>query len=191
MADRKKIARIIDANLNRALEGLRTVEDSARFHSSNKEIVNRLKQLRHKIPEIVMDFGFTRSELLRERDSIGDVGRELEGSEEYNRNSEDDIVAANFSRIKQALRSIEEHGKLINTEVAKKIEALRYQVYEIEKDYDQIVDISNKEITKSGTTSTWDSCGWIVIILIVVILILIYFSGKADSLLEILTLSQM
>ena len=43
------LARIIDANLNRAREALRTLEDLARFVLDDEAICTRLKRARHEL----------------------------------------------------------------------------------------------------------------------------------------------
>ena len=133
MTDRKKIARIIDANLNRAREGARVLEEIARFISDDKEIAGRIKDIRHAIVETTLEFGLSRDELLDARDSDTDVGRKISGELENKRSEIQDIIAANFSRIEEALRAIEEFGKLINPDVAAKIKDIRYDVYSLEK----------------------------------------------------------
>ena len=47
--EKEKIKRIIDANVNRAVEGLRILEEIARFILEDKETTNELKNLRFKI----------------------------------------------------------------------------------------------------------------------------------------------
>ncbi len=42
-------AQIIDANINRVSEGLRVIEDYARFIACNRSITDQLAQLRKKI----------------------------------------------------------------------------------------------------------------------------------------------
>ncbi|MFH1514663.1 MAG: thiamine-phosphate pyrophosphorylase [bacterium] len=135
MTDRKKIARIIDANLNRAREGARVLEEIARFVSDDKEIAGRIKDIRHLIVETTLEFGVSRDELLDARDSDMDVGRKISGELENKRADIMDIIASNFSRIEEALRAIEEFGKLINPTVALKIKDIRYDVYSLERDF--------------------------------------------------------
>ena len=45
------VLRIIDANLNRALEGLRIIEEIVRFILQDKRLTGYLKAIRHQIKE--------------------------------------------------------------------------------------------------------------------------------------------
>ena len=51
----KKIYRVIDANLNRAKEGLRVCEDTVRFILKDKILTKKIKKLRHDITRIAAD----------------------------------------------------------------------------------------------------------------------------------------
>lgn len=135
MNDRNEIARIIDANLNRAREGIRVLEEVARFIADNQELTKKLKDIRHGLVDAILGFGLTREELLAARDSNSDVGRAIDGELESKRANLDDIIASNFARVEESLRAIEEFGKMLNPESAKKIKDLRYEVYSFEKDF--------------------------------------------------------
>ena len=135
MTDKHEIARIIDANFNRAREGIRVLEDSVRFIQNNRELAKKLKDIRHGITDAVKGFDLTREELLDARDSESDVGRTLEGELESKRTNLNEIIASNFARIEESLRAIEEFGKLLDTESARKIKDLRYEVYTLEKNF--------------------------------------------------------
>jgi thiamine-phosphate pyrophosphorylase len=132
---RHELARIIDVNLNRAREGIRVLEEVSRFISNDLEISTRLKSIRHGIVEAVSEFGFSRDELLDARDSEGDVGRNIQGELESRRENIVEIIASNFSRVEEALRVMEEFGKIIDSKVARKIKDLRYEIYTLEKHY--------------------------------------------------------
>ena len=135
MTDKREIARIIDANFNRAREGIRVLEDSVRFIQDNRELAKKLKDIRHGITDAVRGFDLTREELLDARNSESDVGRTLEGELESKRTNLNEIIASNFARIEESLRAIEEFGKLLDTESARKIKDLRYKVYTLEKNF--------------------------------------------------------
>jgi thiamine-phosphate pyrophosphorylase len=47
-----------------------------------------------------------------------------------------DVCAASLKRTEQSLRSLEEYGKLVNTDFAGRCESLRYQLYTLEKAVD-------------------------------------------------------
>lgn len=66
-----KLFRIIDANINKASEGLRVLEDLARFYYDDISISERLKKIRHNIRKSIIDY---LPECLTGRDTINDVG---------------------------------------------------------------------------------------------------------------------
>lgn len=129
-----KVAALIDANINRAKEGLRVCEDTARFVWRNIEITKRIKRLRHSIDAILAHqdgFGF-----LKHRDSRGDIGRPAD-SLERRRGSVRDVFIANLQRAKEAARVLEEYGKLWGGKVFVKFKELRFELYQLEKEIAQ------------------------------------------------------
>ncbi|MCJ7669103.1 MAG: hypothetical protein MUO61_01115, partial [Dehalococcoidia bacterium] len=63
--------RMIDANLNRSSEGLRVLEDVARFLLNDAELSQRLRTLRHDLARQTKSLSVG---LLSQRDSEHDVG---------------------------------------------------------------------------------------------------------------------
>jgi len=123
--------RTIDANANRASEGLRVLEDFVRYWLDDHFLTSQLKSLRHDLDATLGDQG--RLKGLPYRDTLGDVGTQIEGKLEYQRTNAIDLVLANFKRLQQALRSLEEHLKLNCGDASSKIEAIRYRSYTLEK----------------------------------------------------------
>lgn len=121
--------RLLDANANRASEGLRTLEDTARFLLNSSAIQSNFKFLRHELAEAMARI--PRNELLAARDPTGDVGTTLTTASEGSRPSDESLVAAAASRTQQGLRCLEEYGKLTDAVFASTIESIRYRVYEI------------------------------------------------------------
>tara|TARA_B100000809_G_scaffold232199_1_gene247889 strand:- start:3385 stop:4524 length:1140 start_codon:yes stop_codon:yes gene_type:complete len=128
-ADWPQIARILDANANRAEEGLRVLEDCFRFGRDDPFLAGQLKQLRHALSE-ALEF-LPRQDCLLARDSHGDVGRAIVARGEYDRDSLGGIIEANIRRVQQSLRSLEEYSKPVSVEAASRIEKLRYQSYDL------------------------------------------------------------
>ncbi|MDQ2085935.1 thiamine phosphate synthase [Herbivorax sp. ANBcel31] len=126
--------RIIDANVNRASEGIRVLEDLARFYYDDKDISKRLKEIRHGIRKEVMDFF---PYLLEGRDSIKDVGVDVSKELEIdNKVSIKELMTANFKRLQEALRTIEENLKVIDKyKLSKVYEGFRFDTYQLEKDF--------------------------------------------------------
>lgn len=140
----KGILRIIDANLNRAREGLRVVEELVRFELNDSGMSERLKGIRHSIAGLI-DTAFDSSLLISARDSHGDVGLAIRVDTEGWRTGRPGIIKANMKRSQEAIRVLEEFTKLYSSEISQKIKALRYQVYELEQDVMQAVG-RNKSI---------------------------------------------
>ena len=122
--------RILDANINRTGEGLRVVEEFFRFVLEDRQFAEACKNLRHELTAVAKQF-FPGLPLAR--DASADVGASLEGAGEYIRTSPADVPLASCRRAEQALRVLEEYGKLIAAEGASRCEQLRYRVYTLEK----------------------------------------------------------
>lgn len=129
-----KINRVIDANINRAKEGLRVCEEIARFILDNRQLTSNLKIIRHDLTSLSTSL-VSRDELLKERSSIKDVGRFIKGNE-LKRNGLNDIFFANIQRVKESVRVLEEFSKLINLKAALGFKSIRYKIYEIERKID-------------------------------------------------------
>jgi thiamine-phosphate pyrophosphorylase len=123
--------RIIDAALNRAGEGLRVVEDYLRFALDDPFLTRQTKALRHELAEAAA--AIPSSERHAARDTAADVGRQISTDSEMLRRDAWDVCAASLKRTEQALRSLEEYGKLLDAEFARRCEAFRYRLYTLEK----------------------------------------------------------
>jgi len=127
----KIINRIIDANINRAKEGLRVCEEITRFILNSAALTAELKKLRHRIDSILKELP-DRTILLKERSSLSDVGKNIYGNE-LKRRGYQEIFFANIQRVKESVRVLEEFTKLQNSRLAIKFKEIRYRIYEIEK----------------------------------------------------------
>lgn len=123
--------RIIDANLNRAAEALRVMEDFARFVLNDPSMTEAAKGARHELRHL--KFTASPDELLLRRDTPADVGTEIKTSAELVRRSSMEVILAAGKRLGEALRVIEEFGKTIDPEVASRVERIRYLAYDLEK----------------------------------------------------------
>ncbi len=125
------VARILDANRNRATEALRVLEDYCRFDLDDPALSGWVKQLRHDLSETI---GPEMSALIvRSRNIEGDVGRDLQSSGEYERAGTSGVAAAAARRATEAVRALEEYSKTVDVERARRFEGIRYRVYEIER----------------------------------------------------------
>ena len=97
-----RIYQIIDANLDRAREGLRVLEDWARFALGKNDFVVRIKNYRQIL-------GKNHLEIYKQsRNHIEDKCRGLTHHEQINRNTPEQIISSNSGRVQEALRVIEE-----------------------------------------------------------------------------------
>ena len=129
------IARAIDANLNRAAEALRVLEDVTRFSWNDSSLTEQLKKIRHSLAQakVIATESFS---LILARESQNDVGRTQSTSTEYERSDIRSIIQANWNRVQQSLRSLEEHAKMSNPDLAKAFETLRYRCYHVHKTFE-------------------------------------------------------
>lgn len=121
----------MDANLNRAREALRVLEDYARLALDDAALTAAAKSLRHALADAVRQGGLTG--LIAARDIVGDVGCALTGAGEYERASLADVVLAAGKRLTEALRVIEEVGKTKSAAFGAEVERIRYGAYDLEK----------------------------------------------------------
>ncbi len=119
--------RVIDANLNRLKEGIRVIEDIARYLRNDKTLASRLKALRHesRIDDL--------QNLLASRDSVNDVLRPTVESE-MQRSDLDSILAANYKRAQESSRVLEEIYKVVDPVRSETFKTIRYNLYTLEKE---------------------------------------------------------
>ncbi|MFH1023403.1 MAG: thiamine phosphate synthase [Planctomycetota bacterium] len=122
--------RILDANINRAAEALRVIEEHFRFGKEDSALTTKLKKYRHELRGM---FSPWNRELLAARDSARDPGRDARSGREIPRVGSSDVRTANFKRLEEALRVLEEYAKPLPASPAVRISALRFAVYTIEK----------------------------------------------------------
>ena len=128
--EEKSLFRILDANSNRCAEGLRVAEEIARLGMNDKVLAGEIKSLRH---EVRFSVGALLDDSIKYRDSEGDVGRTISSETEMTRSSFSNILRANFLRVEEGLRVLEEFSKLISTEAGMKFKNLRFRVYNLER----------------------------------------------------------
>lgn len=124
---------VIDANINRLIEGLRVVEEIARFVWRDKELTKKIKYLRGKVKEAVFLASKGDERLLDSRNIKKDSGRKLYSEPEGKRPDLPSIITANIKRAQEAARVLEEFAKLIDPNVGREFKKIRFEIYEIEK----------------------------------------------------------
>jgi thiamine-phosphate pyrophosphorylase len=130
-ADRADTLRILDAAANRAREGLRVVEDYVRFTLDDQHLMSLLKNCRHNLAAALSTIGGRA--LASSRDTTRDVGTAVKTRREGVRETILDVATANFKRVQEATRTLEEFGKLLSPDLGRRLEALRYELYTLEK----------------------------------------------------------
>ena len=120
------VYRILDANLDRAREGLRPLEDWCRFGLNHRELTEKFKHLRQSLAQ------WNTADLRAARDTPGDEGTAITHPQEKVRSSVTQVLQANFCRVEEALRSLEDFGKIQRPDMAAACKQLRYQVYTLE-----------------------------------------------------------
>jgi thiamine-phosphate pyrophosphorylase len=119
--------RILDANLNRAFEALRTLEDISRFRDL-APLQIAYKSARHRLQ--LASATWDHSRLLQARNASDDVGKDQKTDTESQRGSMLDVATAASHRIQQSLRVLEEVGKVSYPDSSREIERIRYESYD-------------------------------------------------------------
>ena len=126
--DQLAVARLLDANLDRAREGLRVLEDWARFGVDRADLVARTKDMRQRLGRLHRD------DYKLARHTATDPAAGMGHPAQQERLSPSQIVGANAGRVHEALRVLEEFGRSIDPELASEAAALRYGIYDLEVD---------------------------------------------------------
>ncbi len=122
----QRIAQIVDANLDRAREGLRVLEDWARFALGRKDLVRSFKNFRQIL-------GKHHLKVYKEsRNFINDTSTGLSHPEQFKRNDANSIISSNSGRVQEALRVIEEFSRDHNQNLSKISSDMRYEIYNFE-----------------------------------------------------------
>jgi thiamine-phosphate pyrophosphorylase len=133
MSTDEKLFRILDANANRAREGLRVVEEHLRLVCDHASLTDRTKKLRHAITDAIIGLG-AHERLIMARQSETDVGAQAPTESEGRRTDTAHIVTANLRRAQEGLRVLEEYSKLLSSDTAADFKRLRFETYTLEKD---------------------------------------------------------
>jgi len=126
------VYRILDANLNRAREGLRVIEEYLRFIRQDPRGSWMLKQWRHEFRWMTDKLGIR--QLLDARAADSDVGRDLQSPSQTAKQDPQAITAAGVKRLQEALRVIEEYASAVDPEVSTRAGKMRFEVYQFERE---------------------------------------------------------
>ena len=122
------VLRLLDANLDRAREGLRVLEDWARFGLDRADLVARSKDLRQRLGLVHGDH------LKLARHTATDPAAGLTHPAQAERQAPEQVLAANAARVQEALRVIEEFGRAPEPALAAAAAVVRYTLYDLEVD---------------------------------------------------------
>jgi thiamine-phosphate pyrophosphorylase len=109
---------------------MRVIEDTARFVLGKDGIYRAIRCQRHRIDALLRPLY---PELLRTRDTDTDAGRVIK---EGGRGNLAAVVAANFKRVEESLRVLEEYTKFLAPDKSPGIKKIRFSMYRMEKNFD-------------------------------------------------------
>lgn len=128
----RAIYRIIDANCNRAREGLRTAEEFCRFAIQHQQLAEKCKKIRHQLSTLISKI--SPQHLIAARDTQNDIGCNMKIADQMKRQCLEDCVTAALARTVEALRVITESVSIIDAKLPQEFEKIRYECYILEKD---------------------------------------------------------
>lgn len=126
--EQRAIERLLDANLDRAREGLRVIEDWCRFGLARPDLVSRTKDFRQRLGRCHQ----ARYKLARHTATDSAAG--MAHGAQAERQGAAAVVAANCGRVQEALRVLEEFGRALPGPLAAEAAAIRYGLYDLEVD---------------------------------------------------------
>ena len=132
-----KIYRVLDANLNRTCEGLRVIEDIARFILDDLKSSAALKDFRHNLRSALFSVPHFGEISIVQRNSNDDVGKENVAALSNARKDIYDVYRANINRVQEGTRVLEEFCKMISLEAEGKLSKIRFDIYSFDKEFSQ------------------------------------------------------
>ncbi len=140
--------RILDANLDRAREGLRVVEEWCRFGLDDQIKTAQIKNWRQAIGQ------WHTAEIRAARDTPGDLGTSITHPQESQRSNLANVLQVNLARTQEALRVLEEYGKLHSQHMAAECKQMRYQLYTLDSQLmPSLLAFDEQSQRRSPTTS--------------------------------------
>lgn len=138
MAIPKKIARIIDVNINRFSEGMKVIEDLMRFYWQDQKILFELRKWKHLFWQ---HFSQYRNQVVFARASHQDIGRKID-FDIQKRDKIIDILNVNFKRCQESARVLEEIFKEVSVPHSRFCKTLRFALYDLEKAFLKYININ-------------------------------------------------
>ncbi len=131
-----QLARILDANANRAREGLRTAEDYVRFLLGDQNHAERLRVLRQALTDTLLSISGLEKTLIEARNVSSDPLQPENWKDMLRRldaETPPDVARRGLKRAQEALRALEEFLRATHGPAAERISKLRYGAYEAEQ----------------------------------------------------------
>lgn len=122
---------IIDSNLERASEGLRVLDEIARFITVQEDAFAELKAIRHDLQDIGAWFGPAR--LVGAREDAREQEVKVTATE-ATRSTAWSMIRASVGRVAESFRILEEFSKIYASQATEFIKHSRYAVYVLEKE---------------------------------------------------------
>jgi thiamine-phosphate pyrophosphorylase len=123
--------RIIDANLDRTGEGLRLLEDIARFQLDDAGLTRQLKDMRHELATTNPSLG---RQLLEARRADADIGRDMRAGGQAGHRDLEAAISANAKRVQQSLRVLEELARTADIDLdTERYQQARFTLYTLER----------------------------------------------------------
>jgi len=128
-----KLNRILDANINRAAEGIRVIEDVCRFYFEDEKNTIKLREARHTLRKTFKNIDI---EFVKSRDVEHDIGKDISQASFLDKKKDlKQLITANFKRVEEAVRTMEETLKIVGLYSESKVmENIRYEMYYTEKE---------------------------------------------------------
>jgi len=131
-----QLPRILDANANRAREGLRTAEDYVRFILGDLNHAERLRLLRQGLTSTLLSIPHIERALLESRNVTSDPLQPENWKDVLRRVESEtplDVARRGLKRAQEALRVLEEYLRGTSAPQAEAFSKLRYGVYDAEQ----------------------------------------------------------
>jgi thiamine-phosphate pyrophosphorylase len=145
--ERLIVYRILDANFDRAREGLRILEEWCRFGLNDGTLSGQFKHLRQRLGQL------HRNDMRLARNTPDDPGTGLTHPQEALRETLQAVIQANFCRVQEALRVLEEYGKLDSSALAGECKQMRYQLYSLESQFLNLGYVQTGSLHQGKTSS--------------------------------------
>ncbi len=120
---------------------MRVIEEWCRFGLNDQAMTAQIKHLRQSVGH------WHSADIRAARNTPGDLGTALTHPQEATRSSLTDVLQVNLARSQEALRVLEEYGKLYSPDMAADCKQMRYQLYTLDS------QIMNSMIESKRTNS--------------------------------------